>query len=1113
VEIKKLLDLYYENPKIQELLDTIGKNNATKINVSGLVGSSKSFVSTALFKKFTSSILFIANEKEDAAYLYNDLFNLLDQQKVFFFPSSFKRSIKYKQTDTSNIILRTETINKIQSSSQNIIIVSYPEAIAERIVDQRSFTSQKIEYKTDQKITIEEIHQKLEEFNFERTDFVFQPGQYSIRGSIIDIFSYSNRDPIRIDFFGDEIESIRTFNIENQLSKKKLDSIILISNISDNSEKSSSIFDFIHNESLVIADNISLTLKEIDGLVDYLVNSGDEDSNKILNQILTKGGLVNKLIKHNIIDISQQPYFESNKLVKFNTLPQPSFNKNFELLIQNVKDNKVKDIETFLFSDSTKQIERIKSIFQDTIQDIPFKSVEKTISGGFIDNETGIACYTDHQIFNRYHKYKLDTNFSKKESLTIQELNSLSPGDFVVHIDHGIAKFGGLARIENNGKHQEAIKLIFKDSDILFVSIHSLHRISKYKGKEGIPPKVYKLGTGAWQKIKQNTKKKVKDIAKDLIELYAQRLAKRGFRFSSDTYLQNELEASFIYEDTPDQIKSTQDVKNDMESEIPMDRLVCGDVGFGKTEIAIRAAFKAVNDSKQVAILVPTTILAMQHYQTFKERLADFPCSIDYVSRLKKPKSQKEALEKAKTGKVDILIGTHRIVSKDVQFKNLGLLIIDEEQKFGVSLKEKLRYYKKDIDTLTLTATPIPRTLQFSLMGARDLSIINTPPPNRHPIITELHTFNEDIISEAITYEIQRNGQVFFINNRVQNIQEITDMIHRICPDANVVFAHGKMDGPQLEKIMIDFINGEYDVLVSTTIIESGLDIPNANTIIINNAHHFGLSDLHQLRGRVGRSNKKAFCYLLAPPVTTLTTDARRRLKALEDFSELGSGFNIALQDLDIRGAGNLLGAEQSGFIADIGFDAYQKILKEAMHELKESEYKELIEEDKSSDFQNTTVGHNFVSDCQIDTDLELLFPEEYISSSSERIKLYRELDNLEDEEQLENFKSELVDRFGKIPEKSIDLLNIINLRWLAMKIGIEKIILKNKTMVFHFVSNQASPFYQSRIFINMITYVQSQGNRFKLKETKDKLSLSIQAISSVKDAMDKLNEIYNKSY
>jgi len=1112
VEIKNLLKRYIQNHLVENLIQKINENKTIKIHASGLSGSSKNFIISALFSQFTSSILFIANEKEQAAYIYNDLASLNDKHKVFFFPSSYKRSIKYKQTDSSNNILRTETLNKIQSSSQNIIIVSYPEAIAEKIIDKTSFQKQKAEFKKSQKITIEEIHQQLENFNFERTDFVYQPGQYSIRGSIVDIFSYSNRDPFRIDFFGNEIDSIRTFNVENQLSKKSLDQIILIADITKEQVKASSIFDFIHHESLIISDNLSVSIKEIDGIVDHFVNSNDDDSNELIRQMLTKSSLEQKIKQYRIIDITQQPYFESQYSVKFNTLPQPSFNKNFELLTQNVRENKEKRIETFVFSDSLKQLERLKSIFQDTIQEVPFTGIEQAISAGFIDHDVQIACYTDHQIFNRYHKYKLETNFAKKESLTIKELNSLNVGDYIVHIDHGIGKFGGLARIENDGKFQEALKLVFKDNDILFVSIHSLHRISKYKGKEGVPPNVYKLGTGAWQKLKQSTKKKVKDIARDLIELYAERLAKHGFQFSADTYLQNELEASFIYEDTPDQIKSTQDVKADMESSVPMDRLVCGDVGFGKTEIAIRAAFKAVNDSKQVAILVPTTILAMQHYQTFKERLSDFPCSVEYISRLKKPKHIKETLEKTKQGKVDILIGTHRIVSKDVQFKDLGLLIIDEEQKFGVSLKEKLRQYKKEVDTLTLTATPIPRTLQFSLMGARDLSIINTPPPNRHPIITELHTFNEDIIREAIYYEIQRNGQVFFINNRVQNIEEITDMIHRLCPEVNAVYAHGQMEGSKLEQIMIDFIQGEYDVLVSTTIIESGLDIPNANTIIINNAHHFGLSDLHQLRGRVGRSNKKAFCYLLAPPMNVLPSDARRRLKALEDFSELGSGFNIALQDLDIRGAGNLLGAEQSGFIADIGFDAYQKILKEAMHELKETEYKNTIFEDKQSKPQELPADHVYVSDCQIDTDLELLFPESYIANSAERIKLYRELDNLENEEQLESFKIELIDRFGQIPEKSLDLLFVIKLRWLAQKIGIEKIILKNNNMILNFISNQDSPFYQSRLFINMMVYIQSQGNKYKLKETKEKLSLLIQSVHSIEDAMKKLNEIYTNS-
>lgn len=1112
MEIKEILNKFTRSNKISSIINLINNDQNVNLNIKGLTGSSKTFVASALFSNYKSSIVFIANEKEEAAYIYNDLTSLIDEKRVFFFPSSYKRSIRYKQTDTSSIILRTETLNKIQSSSQNVVMVTYPEAVAEKIMDKDEFNTQKISYEANQEISIEEVHETLEAFNFERTDFVYEPGQYSIRGSIVDIFSFSFRDPVRIDFFGNEIDSIRTFNVENQLSKKTINTFTLISNISNKEKKSSSIFNFIHSESLILSDEISITLKKIDELVDYFVNTEDKEAHELFNQIQTKKSLEKNLSLFNHINIAQQEYFENCETIYFNTSPQPSFNKNFELLTNNILENKSNQLETFILADSEKQLERLKSIFRETADASIFTPVVKSIAAGFIEHDIQLAIYTDHQIFNRYHKYKLDSHFSKKESLTIKELNSLNPGDYIVHIDHGIAKFGGLARLENNGKYQESIKLVFKDNDILFVNIHSLHRISKYKGKEGVPPKVYKLGTGAWQKLKQTTKKKVKDIAKDLIELYASRMAQKGFSFSQDTYLQNELEASFLYEDTPDQLKSTQDVKADMESNIPMDRLVCGDVGFGKTEIAIRAAFKAVSDSKQVAILVPTTILAMQHYQTFKDRLSDFPCTIEYISRLKSQKQQKEAIKNTKEGKVDILIGTHRIVSKDVEFKNLGLLIIDEEQKFGVSLKEKLRQYKKNIDTLTLTATPIPRTLQFSLMGARDLSIINTPPPNRHPIITELHTFNEEIIQEAIYYEIQRNGQVFFINNRVQNIEEVADLIKRLCPEVNVVYAHGKMDGPKLEKIMIEFINGEYDVLISTTIIESGLDIPNANTIIINNAHHFGLSDLHQLRGRVGRSNKKAFCYLLAPPTSTLSTDVRRRLKALEEFSELGSGFNIALQDLDIRGAGNLLGAEQSGFIADIGFDAYQKILKEAMQELKETEYKNLDLNDQKKEIQQLPEGHIFVNDCQIDTDLELLFPEDYIINSSERIKQYRALDNLENEEQIDQFKTDLIDRFGEIPSQSQDLLNVVPLRWVAMKVGVEKIILKNEKLILHFIANQDSMFYQSKLFMNIMIYCQTQGNRFKLKESKDKLSLTINSINSIQKAIEILNEIYNHS-
>jgi transcription-repair coupling factor (superfamily II helicase) len=791
----------------------------------------------------------------------------------------------------------------------------------------------------------------------------------------------------------------------------------------------------------------------------------------------------------------------------FNTKPQPLFNKNFNLLGDNLRLLIDQKYDTYILSENNKQIDRLVDIFKDTHHGIPFQGIIHTIHEGFIDEELKLCCYTDHQIFDRYHKYRINQYFSNKASVSLRDLKDLKPGDYVVHIDHGIGKFGGLEKIEVNGKIQEAIKLVYRDNDVLYVNIHSLHRISKYKGKDDSEPKIYKLGSGAWQKLKLNTKNKVKDIAKDLIALYAKRKAQKGFKFSPDTYLQEELEASFIYEDTPDQLKATIATKGDMESEIPMDRLICGDVGFGKTEVAVRAAFKAVADSKQVAILVPTTILALQHYTTFKDRLKDFPCRVDYVSRLRKSSDQTMALKDVESGKVDILIGTHRLLSKDIKFKDLGLLIVDEEQKFGVAAKEKLKALRINVDTLTLTATPIPRTLQFSLMGARDLSVINTPPPNRHPIITELHTFSHHIIQEGINYEVSRGGQVFFIHNRVQNIYEIEALIKKLCPQVKTVVGHGQMDGPKLEKLIIDFINGDYDVLVSTTIIESGLDIPNSNTIFINNAQNFGLSDLHQLRGRVGRSNRRAFCYLLAPPLTTLTPEARRRLKAIEEFSDLGSGFNIALQDLDIRGAGNMLGAEQSGFIADIGFETYNRILNEALQELKENEFKELYDE-KTEDKIDEDISKKYVTDCSVDTDLEIHIPDEYIMNIAERIRLYRQLDSFTEDNQLEEFSTMLTDRFGPIPQPTEDLLRIVKLRWLAQTLGFEKIVLKNNKMIGYFVSNQDSGYYASKTFLKILNFVQQNPNLFRMKEGKDRLTLTFENVSDVEEAYNFLNKM-----
>ncbi len=1037
---------------------------------------------------------------------------------MLFFPSSYKRSVQYRLIEHENLILRNEVFNALGNlrkeplpATDYMAIVTYPEALLEKVVTHQKLQKNTLQLTKGEQVGIEFIEEILHEYKFIRTDFVYEPGQYAIRGGIVDIFSYANKEPYRIDFFGDEVESIRTFNIETQLSDKQFEKIAILPNVQKFSinDAEESFLDFVPGESILWISDIRYISDRMNDIFENtdstLLTEDNVTWQKDLN-LITGNYFIEKLNGLKTIEFGNRSFFPPEKEFVFNTLLQPSFNKNFNLLSDTMMKYQSDGYINYILSDSEKQIDRLKAIFHEINKDIRFISVFKTLHEGYVDHDLNICCFTDHEIFERYHKYKLDSGTSHKASLSLKEITELQPGDYVVHIDHGIGRFGGLEKIETNGRLQESIRLIYKDKDILYVSIHSLHKISKYKGKDDQPPKIYKLGSGAWQKLKLTTKKKIKDIAKDLIALYAKRKTIDGFRFAPDTYLQNELEASFIFEDTPDQLTATNAVKQDMESSNPMDRLICGDVGFGKTEIAVRAAFKAVTDSKQVAILVPTTILALQHYNTFADRLKDFPCNVEYISRFKSQREQKQILLRLKDGKTDIIIGTHRLLGKDILFKDLGLLIIDEEQKFGVAAKEKLRALRENVDTLTLTATPIPRTLQFSLMGSRDLSIINTPPPNRHPIATELYMFNEDIVKEGIEFEVNRGGQVFFIHNRIQNIAEIEKLINRLCPKVKTVVAHGQMDGSNLENIMMDFINGDSDVLISTAIIESGLDIPNANTIFINNAHHFGLSDLHQLRGRVGRSNKKAVCYLLAPPLSSLTPEARRRLKAIEEFSDLGSGLNIALQDLDIRGAGNLLGAEQSGFIADIGVEVYNRILNEAMRELKEFEYHDLF---ATSENEKITQGvGNYVEDCQIDTDLELLFPDEYISNIAERLNLYRELDNIESEEKLIQFQKNLEDRFGKMPEASLELLMIVRLRWIARKLGIEKIVLRKNVMINYFISNQESSFYKSPVFANILSFVQRQPSFFKMKEGNNKLHLTIDKISSVYDAIKMLNRM-----
>ncbi|MBN2813857.1 MAG: transcription-repair coupling factor [Bacteroidales bacterium] len=1059
--------------------------------------------------------LVVMPEKEDAAYIYNDLVNLLGSDNVLFFPSSFKRSVHYNQIDNGSVILRTNVVNRLGSDEKYaqgnyLIVVTYAEGLAEKVITQVKLKKNTLQLNKGEKLSIAFIREVLEEYHFTDVDFVYEPGQYAIRGSLVDVFSFASSDPYRIDFFGDEVESIRTFDVDTQLSKEIHEKINILPNVQElkHEDISEPITDYLDSKSVVWISDIRFTADKLNTIYDEISQRADK-SEEVLplseSQLTTGHYLISKLPEFKVVEFAARNFYPGSVQLSFNTLPQPAFNKNFNLLADDLLILTENEYKNYILSDSEKQIERLTEIFHDINKSIRFNPLLKTLHEGFIDRDLKLCCYTDHQIFERYHKYTLQNYFSNRGTLSLKELKGLQPGDYVVHIDHGIGKFGGLEKIEINGKVQESIRLVYQDNDVLYVSIHSLHRISKYKGKDNDPPRMYKLGTGAWQKLKQNTSRKIKDIARELISLYARRKMQQGFAFAPDTYMQNELEASFIYEDTPDQVKTTKAIKEDMESENPMDRLVCGDVGFGKTEVAVRAAFKAVADSKQVAVLVPTTILALQHYHTFRDRLKDFPCNLEYINRFKKGTQQTDIIKRLKEGKIDIIIGTHRLLGADIQFKDLGLLIIDEEQKFGVAAKEKLKNLKLNVDTLTLTATPIPRTLQFSLMGARDLSVINTPPPNRHPVITELHTFNDDIIREGIEYEVSRGGQVFFINNRVQNIHEVETLIRKLCPRVKTCVAHGQMEGPELEKTMTDFVSGDYDVLVATAIIESGLDIPNANTIFINNAHHFGLSDLHQLRGRVGRSNKKAFCYLLSPPLTLMTPDARRRLKAVEELSELGSGFNIALHDLDIRGAGNMLGGEQSGFIADIGFETYTKILNEAINELKETEYKEVF---ASKEKEQPEEEKKYVEDCQIDTDLELLFPDNYIANVTERMSLYRELDQIQTEEDLLKFESSLVDRFGPLPDVSKELLEVVRLRWLANRLGFEKLVMKSGKLIGYFVSNQESAYYKSKTFSNILGFVQKQPARFRMKEGNNKLTLTCEPITSVKTASNLLRSL-----
>jgi len=1120
VKLSLLISRYRKTP----LFDLIQNELSDPDTITTIKGCSGSFSSILVaMQQDPGPHIIVMNDRESAAFFYHDLVQLTDEDKVFFLPSSYKRSPDQGIKDPQNVLMRTETLNALLNQKENLFIVTYPEAVAEKVISSSDLEEHTLRISTGDKLDTEFITDLLNEYEFKRVDYVYEPGQYSVRGSIIDIFSFSNDNPFRIDLFGDEVDSIRSFDLETQLSTAVFKKIEIVPDITNRDIETSPVpfFSFVPDKSRIWINDLKYTGEILDSIKVKLGSTQyvpDDEAERYSfpssDEFCDATDLFTPLNRLKVITFNSFSGFQNKKknLITLNTNPQPVFHKNFDLLEKDLQEKNEKEFETYILSDNPKQLERLKAIYEDKGSNITYKETDHSLHEGFVDNDNNIVVYTDHQIFERYHKFSLRTEKTKaaQQALTLKELNRLNPGDYVVHIDHGIGKFGGLVTTEVNGQVQEAIRLIYRDNDVLLVSIHSLHRISKYKGKESTPPKINKLGTAAWKNLKKKTKSKVKDIARELISLYAKRKSQPGFAFSPDSYLQTELESSFIYEDTPDQVKTTKAVKNDMESHTPMDRLVCGDVGFGKTEIAIRAAFKAVSDNKQVAVLVPTTILALQHYTTFKERLKGFPCTVDYVSRLRSAKSVREALKNLKDGNLDIIIGTHRIVGKDVQFKDLGLLIIDEEQRFGVAVKEKLKNIRVNVDTLTLTATPIPRTLQFSLMGARDLSILNTPPPNRHPINTELHTFNEEAIKEAILYEVERNGQVFFINNRVQNIYEIEELVKRILPDIRVVTAHGQMEGAKLEKTMLDFIAGEYDVLIATTIIESGLDIPNSNTIIINNAHRFGLSELHQLRGRVGRTNKKAFCYLLAPPLSTLTPEARRRLKIIEEFSDLGSGFNIAMQDLDIRGAGDILGAEQSGFISDIGYETYMRILNEAVQELKETEYKEVFAEElKQKEKESLT----FATDCQIETDTEMRFPEDYISNIPERMQLYRELDNLNEEEELLTFENNLIDRFGPIPQKAKILFDIVRIRRTAKKLGIEKIVFKSNKLYLYFISNQDSYFYNSPQFGKILEWLQNNPAVAEMKEGKGKLYMYIKKAESVNKIKTLLGDIESFVY
>lgn len=1116
MNVEELLEQIQHQPQIKSIQNLVDEQSPQRVHLQGISTSFSHLFICAVYQQMQGNHLILLNDKEAAAYCLNDLQSIFPKKDILFLPDSFRKVGHFEELDNHQIRIRTEVIkNLIRSETRGNIIVTYPEAIIENVIDQRELNNHIIQVQIGEDIDIDFTLEYLVELGFESTDFVYEPGQFSLRGGIVDIFSYGNEKPFRIELFGNEVDSIRVFDPISQESEKKIQSITIIPNIQGNFTNNDKIsfFNMLPENTCIWAKDWTLSIgllqkldEKISEFSPAVVHTDDTHhlANNMANFFSSIDEFHQQTNRFHLFELGGKPSFSSNAQIEFSIEPQPIFNRNFELLTQKLKELQANGYSLGIASENPRQHHRFIQIFEDLEADILFHPLMINIHEGFINHQLKVAVFTHHQIFERYHKYKLKKGYSKSEAINLKTLMELQTGDYVTHIDHGVGKYSGLETIDVNGKKQEAVRLIYKNKDILYVGINSLYKIAKFTGKEGKKPRLNKLGSDAWQRLKRKTKKKVKDIAGDLIKLYAKRRATKGFAYEKDTYLQLELESSFMYEDTPDQATTIEAVKEDMEQQYPMDRLVCGDVGFGKTEIAIRAAFKAVTDGKQVAVLVPTTILALQHYKTFKERLQDFPVEIDYLNRFKSGKEKREIIVKLANGQLDVIVGTHALVSKKVKFKDLGLLIIDEEQKFGVGVKEKLRQFKTNVDTLTLTATPIPRTLQFSLMGARDLSIMRTPPPNRQPITTEVKVFNEEFVKEAIEFEVYRGGQVFFVHNRVKDIMEYAGILQRIVPEMKLSIAHGQMDGKELEKRLMEFIDGKSDVLLCTNIVESGLDIPNANTMIVNNAHQFGLSDLHQLRGRVGRSNKKAFCYLLAPPLSTMSVDSRKRLKTLEQYSDLGSGFQIAMRDLDIRGAGNILGAQQSGFISEIGMETFHKILDEAVQDLKQTEYKELFKEE----LKQGKIVH--VSDCQIDADVEMLIPDDYVNSRSERMLLYQELNKINGEQQLNDFGNKLRDRFGKLPNQVYELFDAIRLQWIAKKIGFERIILKNRIMKCYFIHNPDSPFFESDVFGNILAYIQAHPSSCTLKQTKKNLSITFKGISGMKEAQSQLANIYN---